>query len=110
MRIPVPSNVVETTLNAGKGKARYEADKKAIMWRIKKFLGESESLLRCEVTTLDEGFSGWNKPPISLEYNVPQCTASGLKVLSLRVIESKGYKPVKWIRYLTKSGDYSQRL
>jgi hypothetical protein len=38
------------------------------------------------------------------------CTASGLKVLSLRVTEKNGYKPVKWIRYLTNSGEYTQRV
>jgi hypothetical protein len=37
-------------------------------------------------------------------------TASGLKVLSLRVTEKNDYKVSKWIRYLTKSGEYCQRV
>lgn len=70
LRIPVPENVVDATINVGKGKGKYEADKKAIMWRIKKFLGESECMLRAEVTTMDEGFADWQKPPLKLDFNV----------------------------------------
>jgi AP-2 complex subunit mu-1 len=70
LKIPVPENVVDAVVNVGKGKAKYEADKKAIMWRVKKFLGESECMLRAEVTTMDEGFTDWQKPPIQLEFNV----------------------------------------
>jgi len=70
MKIPVPPNVVGTTIHAGKGKARHEADKKAIMWRIKKFLGEADTLLKCEITLLEDGTGAWTKPPIELEYSV----------------------------------------
>jgi AP-2 complex subunit mu-1 len=37
-------------------------------------------------------------------------TATGLRVRFLRVFEKSGYKPVKWIRYLSKSGDYHHRI
>lgn len=37
-------------------------------------------------------------------------TASGLRVRFLRVTEKSGYKPTKWIRYITKSGEYLHRL
>ncbi len=33
-------------------------------------------------------------------------SASGLKVRFLRVYEKSGYKPIKWIRYIAKAGDY----
>ena len=70
LRIPVPKNVVDTRSTVGKGKARYEADKHAIMWRIKKFEGEDETMLRAEVDTMDEGFENWVKPPLKLDFNV----------------------------------------
>jgi AP-2 complex subunit mu-1 len=28
----------------------------------------------------------------------------------LRVYEKSGYKPIKWIRYIAKAGDYQHRL
>ena len=37
-------------------------------------------------------------------------TASGLRVRFLRVAEKSGYKPTKWIRYITKAGEYLHRL
>ncbi len=52
----------------------------------------------------------WVKPPIGLEFQVPMFTASGLRVRFLRVFEKSGYKPTKWIRYVTKGGDYLRRI
>lgn len=37
-------------------------------------------------------------------------TASGLRVRFLKVFEKSGYRPTKWIRYITKNGDYLHRL
>ena len=58
----------------------------------------------------------WNRPPISLDFQVrincsilqvPMFTGSGLRVRYLRIQEAKNpYKPTKWIRYITKAGDY----
>ena len=96
--------------NSAKGKAKYEADKKAVMWRIKKFHGQTEVLIRTDIDVSTEGYANWLKPPLSLEFQVPMTTASGLKVLSLRVTEKNDYKVSKWIRYLTKSGEYCQRV
>jgi len=41
---------------------------------------------------------------------VPMFTASGLRVRFLKVFEKSGYRPTKWIRYITKGGDYLHRL
>jgi len=38
IKIPVPQNSADVKIfSAGIGKGKYEADKAAIMWRIKKF-------------------------------------------------------------------------
>ena len=110
LTIPTPKNVLDVTSTSAKGKAKYEADKKSVMWRLKKFHGESEVLIRSDIDVGPEGYGNWIKPPLSLEFNVPMTTASGLKVLSLRVTEKNDYKVNKWIRYLTKSGEYCQRI
>lgn len=52
----------------------------------------------------------WSRPPISMDFQVPMFTASGLRVRFLRVIERHNYKPVKWIRYVTKAGKYQHRI
>eukprot|EP00913_Durusdinium_trenchii_P025030 g23495.t1 len=50
------------------------------------------------------------RPPITMNFEVPQFTASGLRVRFLKVQEKSQYKPVKWIRYLTKAGTYEHRI
>mmetsp|Transcript_4526 Transcript_4526/g.4997 ORF Transcript_4526/g.4997 Transcript_4526/m.4997 type:complete len:429 (+) Transcript_4526:39-1325(+) len=111
LKLPCPKNTAVANTSAQLGRAKYEPEHGAIMWRIKKFPGEVETLLRCEidlsVTTSDKP---WAKPPISMEFQVPMFTASGLRVRFLRVYEKSGYKPTKWIRYITKGGDYQHRL
>ncbi|OLP91191.1 AP-2 complex subunit mu [Symbiodinium microadriaticum] len=50
------------------------------------------------------------RPPITMDFEVPQFTASGLRVRFLKVQEKSQYKPIKWIRYLTKAGTYEHRI
>jgi len=111
LKFPCPKNTAIVNTSAGIGRAKYEPDQGGIMWRIKKFPGELETLLRCDIelsqTTNDKP---WTKPPITMEFQVPMFTASGLRVRFLRVYEKSGYKPTKWIRYITKGGEYQHRL
>ena len=47
----------------------------------------------------------WARPPISMEFQVPMFTSSGLKVRFLKVWEKSGYPTVKWVRYLSRAGE-----
>jgi AP-2 complex subunit mu-1 len=81
------------------------------MWRIKKFQGEFECFLQCEVllsSNLQD--KPWVKPPIGLEFSIPMFTASGLRIRFLKVYEKSGYKPSKLHKTMTKAGDYQHRL
>lgn len=112
IKIPVPNNSADVKIfSAGIGKGKYEADKAAIMWRIKKFQGDQEYILTAVVnTTPTKNEKAWTKPPITMEFNVPLFTGSGLRVRYLRIQEKSNYKPKKWIRYLSKAGDYAHRI
>ena len=46
--VPLPDNIEKKKSNVGIGKAKYEPSKNGIVWRIKKFQGGSEALLRCD--------------------------------------------------------------
>ena len=97
--------------SAGVGKARYEPEKEAMLWRIKKFQGETEYTLTAEANlTPIKTSKVWQQPPITMEFNVPLFTGSGLRVRYLRIQEKSGYKPKKWIRYLSKAGSYEHRI
>ncbi|CAD8164252.1 unnamed protein product [Paramecium pentaurelia] len=111
IKIPVPKNTANVNTNSAIGKAKHEPDQQGVIWRIKKYPGDFEALLRCEIdlgSTTNQ--QPWIKPPISMEFQVPMFTASGLRVRFLRIYEKAGYKPTKWIRYITKAGEYLHRL
>jgi AP-2 complex subunit mu-1 len=111
VKIPSPKQTASVSMNPLVGRAKYEPEHGAIMWRIKTFQGELECFLQCEVllsSSLQE--RPWTKPPISLEFNIPMFTASGLRIRFLKVYEKSGYKPSKLHKTLTKGGDYQHRL
>ena len=41
---------------------------------------------------------------------VPMYTSSGLAVRFLKIFEKSGYQTVKWVRYITKHGQYQYRI
>ncbi len=111
VHIPVPKKILKKNTNAGVGKAKLDASKQEVVWRLKKFTGKKEALLRVDVTVpKDWSDQDWAKPPIKLTFSVPMFTSSGVVVTFLKVIESSAYKTYKWIRYMTKSGEFTYRL
>jgi len=87
IKIPVPTNTASVKVfSAGNGKGKYEPDKASIFWRIKKFQGDNEQILTAvaSLTTTKEN-KQWTKPPISMEFQVPMFTGSGLRVRYLRI-------------------------
>ena len=57
---------------SGGGKAKYDAKRHALVWKFKKFPGESEASLMASVdliaTTKEK--RSWAKPPIQLQFHV----------------------------------------
>jgi len=109
---PCPKNAAKGHIpNPGHGKARFDPQQGAVVWRIRRFPGRHEYNLLAEIdlasTVTDKQ---WVRPPITMNFDVPQFTASGLRVRFLKVQEKSNYKPVKWIRYLTKAGTYEHRI
>ncbi|CAD7927012.1 unnamed protein product [Amoebophrya sp. A25] len=110
--IPVPkctARVNVQTLTSGKAKYEPEA---GIVWRMRRFSGNTENTLSAEVELASDRYDSkhWVRPPISMDFQVPMFTATGLRVRFLRVQEKSNYRPVKWIRYITKAGSYQHRI
>lgn len=111
IKIPTPRNTGKTSIFVVSGKAKYEPEQSAIVWRIRRFPGDSEYSLRGSVNLVATSTEKtWSKPPISIDFQVPMFTASGLRIRFLRIIEKSNYKPIKWIRYITKAGSYQHRI
>ena len=87
VKIPVPSTTANVNVfSAGNGKAKYEPEKSLISWRIKKFQGNTEQTLTgIANVTQSKSSKMWQRPPISLEFQVPMFTGSGLRVRFMRI-------------------------
>lgn len=112
IKVPVPKNTAKVHVqNCGNGKAKHEPSQAAIVWRIRRFAGDVEYTLYAEAELASTvNHKVWVRPPIAMDFQVPMFTASGLRVRFLRVQEKSNYKPVKWIRYITKAGSYQHRI
>jgi len=109
--IPTPNNAAKSSITVGLGHAKYNAAKNAIVWKIKKFPGGVSYSLRGEVklaASISE--KQWSRPPITLSFQVPMFTASGLNVRFLRIFERSNYETTKWVRYMTRAGQYQIRI
>ena len=113
VKIPVPPTTARATINVTSGKAKYDAGQNALIWKVKRYPGQQEVSLDAEVemvASTKENSKKWAKPPISLDFQVPMFTASGLRVMYLKVLEKSGYNVHRWVRYLCKSGSYDVRV
>merc|ERR1712032_1504316 len=108
---PCPKNTARATSHADNGKARYEPSQGAVLWRIRKFPGKVEFKVDVDVELADRVTDKqWVRPPITMNFDVPQFTSSGLRVRFLKIQEKSNYKPIKWIRYLTRAGSFQHRI
>ena len=112
IKVQIPKNATGVKTHSSVGKAKFETDKGAIIWRIKKLFGDKECKLKCEIPLIPvKDPVPWARAPISMDFQIPMFTSSGLRVRFLKITEQKmNYRPVKWIRYLSKAGDFQFRI
>lgn len=110
--MPVPEQTARATFNVSAGKAKYDPKRHALVWKLKRFVGETEHTLSASVeliaTTREK--KPWGRPPMSLSFQVPMYSASAVRIAYLKVWEKSSYKVDKWVRKLCKSGDYQIRI
>ncbi|KAI9146310.1 Mu homology domain-containing protein [Paraphysoderma sedebokerense] len=109
--IPVPDDADSPKFKASVGSVSYVPEKSAIVWKIKQFQGGKEFLMRAHfglptVRTDDPD----KRPPISIKFEVPYFTISGIQVRYLKIVEKSGYQALPWVRYITQNGDYHLRM
>jgi AP-1 complex subunit mu len=107
--VPVPEDADSPRFRTNIGSVHYAPEKSAIVWKIKQFGGNKEFLMRAElglpsVKGDDEhgggmtgGFGGsmggiggkGAKRPISVKFEIPYFTTSGIQVRYLKIVEPK---------------------
>ena len=107
LHIPVPKNTAKVTAKISLGKYKYDASKSCVIWKLKRFPGETEQTFSGEIemlaTTSDK--KPWAQPPLSLTFDVPMFGSSGLQILYLKIWEKAGYSSTKWVRKICKCND-----
>jgi len=111
IKIPLPKNTAVANVSAASGKCRYEPDQQGIIWKLRRFPGDTEYFMSGEVEMMSTmGDKAWSRPPITMDFQVPMFAASGLHVRFLKVFEKSNYQTIKWVRYITKAGQYQHRI
>jgi len=111
--VPVPDDADTPRFRTNIGSVHYAPEKSAIVWKIKQFAGAKEFLMRAELglPSVRGTESERTKRPISVKFEIPYFTTSGIQVRYLKIIEPKlQYPSLPWVRYITQSGDIAIRL
>jgi len=113
LHIPVPSDVDSPSFKTSIGSVRYQPDKNVIVWSIKQFQGQKEFIMTANFglpSVVAEKEESYTKVPISVKFEIPYFTVSGVTVRYLKIIEKSGYQALPWVRYITQNGDYQLRM
>lgn len=111
IRIPTPKNLAKIKIEEAFGKAKYDPGKHQVVWKIKKFAANASYTFRAKASTVPSMTQKvWSKPPITMDFTVEMFASSGLHITKLKVIERSGYEPGKFVRYLTRAGQYQIRI
>jgi AP-1 complex subunit mu len=111
--VPVPKFASSPDFRKSVGKVEYLPEDDAFVWKIRQFPGGKEYLLRARfslpsITTEEEKMK---RSPISVNFEVPYFTVSGLQVKYLKIVEpTLRYNAMPWVRYMTKGGSYQIRI
>ena len=113
--IPVPSDADTPSFKTAIGKVEYVPDKDSICGRSPSSqgrrstpCGRRSACRPSAARTRARGKVG--KAPISVIFEIPYFTVSGIQVRYLKIIEKSGYQALPWVRYITQNGDYQIRM
>uniref|UniRef100_A0A8C0YH82 AP-1 complex subunit mu-2 n=1 Tax=Cyprinus carpio carpio TaxID=630221 RepID=A0A8C0YH82_CYPCA len=110
IRVPVPSDADSPKFKTSTGHAKYVPEKNLVVWSIKSFPGGKELLMRAHFCLPSvENHETEGRPPITVKFEIPYFTVSGIQVRYMKIIEKSGYQALPWVRYITQSGDYQLR-
>ncbi|XP_078488157.1 AP-1 complex subunit mu-1 [Ciona intestinalis] len=110
IQIPVPNDADTPKFKTSVGSVKWVPETSNIVWTVKSFPGGKEYLMRAHFglpSVESEELEG--KPPISVKFEIPYFTTSGIQVRYLKIIEKSGYQALPWVRYITQNGDYQLR-
>lgn len=110
--VPVTDDADTPKFRASTGTVQYAPDKSAFVWKIKQLGGAREFMMRAQfgLPSVKSAEDLDKKAPITVKFEIPYFTVSGIQVRYLKIVEKSGYQALPWVRYITQHGDdYSLR-
>ncbi|KAG5650141.1 AP-1 complex subunit mu-1, partial [Sphagnurus paluster] len=105
--VPVPDDADSPKFRASTGTVQYAPDKSAFVWKIKQLGGSREFLMRAHfgLPSVKSENDLEKRAPITVRFEIPYFTVSGIQVRYLKIVEKSGYQALPWVRYITQNGD-----
>ncbi|XP_070377735.1 uncharacterized protein [Dermacentor albipictus] len=113
LEIPLPCNTsgVMKRFNELEQSAEFQYETKKIVWRIRCLKAKSEAVAKFRLVNANEGgFGKLELGPISMKFELSNQSTSGLKIRFLKADQHSGSNVQRWIRYVTTSDCWVQRL
>lgn len=114
LKIPVPPGTLDCKISVSNGHCQFVPEENAMIWTFNKYNGLTEDKLSAntiptnDVTQLT--LQQWQRPPISLDFEILMFSNSGLKVSSFNIVErNTKYRVAKWVKYMSQAGSYEIR-
>lgn len=111
--IPVPSDVDSPNFKTSIGSVKYLPGKDAMLWTVRQFGGQKDYIMTATFglpSVASETRDAYQKRPISVKFEIPYFTVSGVTVRYLKIVEKSGYQALPWVRYITQNGEYQLRM
>lgn len=111
--IPVPNDLKNPVFKTLVGNVNYLPDQDCILWLLKDFRGQSEIHLKLQfnVPTIRGSDTDKHlKKPISVKFDIPSFTVSGIQVRYLKIQEKTGYQAFPYVKYVTCNGEFFIRM
>ena len=111
--VPVPQDVDSPVFRSSIGTVKYVPDKDSMVWCIRQFPGQREFLMRAQFgfpSVASEIRERYSKDPITVHFEIPYFTISGIQVRYLKIVDKSGYHALPWVRYITQNGQYQIRM
>ncbi|KAJ5073703.1 adaptor protein complex 1 mu subunit [Anaeramoeba ignava] len=110
--IPVNENADSPKIKSSSGKCKYEPQSNQMNWWFKNFEGGKEHTMRAHFGLSSFDRKEADKRPITISFEIPYETVTGIRVKFLKIQEKSGYTALPWIRYLVigEPGAYEIRI
>jgi len=110
--VPLPRDASAPTFRSSVGLCKYAPEKDSVVWTIKQFPGGKTYDMRVHFSlpSVRDEENPDRRPPVTVSFEIPYFTISGIQVRYLKVIEKSGYAALPWVRYLCRGGDYQFRF